>query len=168
MGLALRAGKRPRLFFRVEDTTRNIIKMGALRDDLIIISEGTSEIISHSGEIITTLGAVYLTLEKEIYHFLFVGGNYLVRAEGVISREIPKKENLEEMAITGPLNDQTMTMKHRHDQGNNAPLWAQIEKHELPSQSKSGNYVSEPHNPPSPQSWQFQNGWEEQTGNEPG
>ena len=35
-----------------------------------------------------------------MYHLHVVADDYPVRAEGVISREIAKKENLEEMAIT--------------------------------------------------------------------
>ena len=66
----------------------------------------------------------------------------------MISREIAKKENLEEMAITEPRNDQTMTAKGRHDQGDDASMWTPVEKHVLSSRRKLGNYVSEPNNPP--------------------
>ena len=139
--LALGAGKRPSLFSRVEKTTRNIIKVGALRDDLLIFSEGTSEIISHSGEIITTLVSVHLTVEGRMYPFHTVADNYPVWAEGVISTEIAKKENMGEMATT---------MGRRHDQSNDISWWTQMEKHGLPSQSRSGKYVSEPRNPQGP------------------
>ena len=114
----------------------------------MIFSDGATTIMGYFGEIITTLGVVYLTVGERMYPFNVVADDYLVRAEGVISREIAKTENLENMAITGPLHGQTMIMGRQHDQGNDAPLWAPIEKHVLLSQRKSGNYVSKLHNPP--------------------
>ena len=45
-------GKNPILTFEVQDTTRNIVKVGALRDGLLISLEKASKIISHSGEIV--------------------------------------------------------------------------------------------------------------------
>ena len=46
----LKAGKSSKLTLEVRDTMKNIIKVGGLKDDLLVFSENDSTIISHSGE----------------------------------------------------------------------------------------------------------------------
>ena len=129
IGIALKAGKLPKSLFRVQDTPKNIIKIGALRDDIDFFGWDHKNGGSFRGDHHNTGGCLPNGGEG-MYHFHVVADDYPVRAEGVISREIVKKENLEEIAITKPLNDQAMIAGGRHDRG------------------KLGNYFSGVYNPP--------------------
>ena len=51
--LPFEAGKKS-LTFQVQDTTRNLIKISALRDGLLISSDRASNIVSPSGKIVKT------------------------------------------------------------------------------------------------------------------
>ena len=85
--LPFRAEKRLNLVFEIQGTTRNRIRIGALRDDLLLLSEGASRIIGPSGESIKTHGTVHLTSGNTVHYFHVIDDKYLSAIDGILGRK---------------------------------------------------------------------------------
>ena len=167
--------------------------MGLLREDLLIFSEKATKIISHSGEIILTLGNVYLTLGDSAYYFHIVADDYPLHEDGVISREVIQKlvtEQRMQQKLTAENGSSKQTceppdkvhalrgnfMQSRNTcgnqrpkinthSGNNAESLGQF--YQIAENTEANGFPCYARNEPPPQNWQFQNGGGGQTGRPP-